>query len=76
MDGQMAEHPLRIVIRRQWPKMTQAMLARRMDINEAQMSRYLTGRREPPAHFWKAAAEILGVDENEIRPPKAEGAAA
>jgi hypothetical protein len=47
-----------------------------MDINEAQMSRYLTGRREPPEHFWKAVADLLGVDESEIRPPKEEVSAA
>jgi len=69
------EHPLRVALRQQWPKMTQAKLARRLDMNASTLTRYLNGQEKAPDRFWKAAAEVLGVDESEIRPP-AEGAAA
>jgi transcriptional regulator with XRE-family HTH domain len=61
-------HPLQVAIRRQWPQMSQAKLARRLDINESTLSRYVRGREKVPEGFWRAAAEVLGVDEREIRP--------
>jgi transcriptional regulator with XRE-family HTH domain len=69
------EHPLKAALRRRWPPMSQAKFARLLDLNTSQLSKYLSGERQPPEGFWKAAAEVLGVDEGEIRPP-AEGAAA
>ena len=55
--------------------MSQAKLARRLDINASTLTRYLNGHEKVPEGFWRAAAEVLGVDESEIRPP-VEGAAA
>jgi transcriptional regulator with XRE-family HTH domain len=72
---QTSEHPLRVVLRNQWPKMTQAKLARRLDINASTLTRYLNGQEKVPERFWAAAAEVLGVEESEIRPTE-EGAAA
>lgn len=73
---QIPEHPLKLVLRNQWPRMSQAKLARRLDMNASQLNKYISGERQPPDQFWKAAADILGVDVSEIRPPTQEGAAA
>jgi transcriptional regulator with XRE-family HTH domain len=50
--------------------MSQAKLARRLDMNASQLNKYISGERQPPDQFWKAAADILGVDVSEIRPTK------
>lgn len=74
---QTSEHPLKVALRNQWPRMSQAKLARLLDMNASQLNKYLSGERQPPEQFWKAAAQVMGVDESEIRPPApVEGAAA
>ena len=70
------EHPLKVVLRNRWPRMSQSRLARQLDMNESVLSHYLAGRRQPPDGFYAAAAAALGVSEESVRPePDAEVAA-
>ncbi len=48
--------------------MSQAKLARRLDINASTLSLYLNGKSEPPDGFYIAAAAVLGCEPEELRP--------
>jgi len=74
MDDNRGVHPIKAVLKRTWPPMSQAKLARRLDINTSVLSLYLNGHREPPDGFYLAVAAILGCEPAELRP--AEPAAA
>ena len=67
-------HPLRAVLRRQWPPMSQAKLARALEMNPAVLGMYLNGKRTPPEGFYIAAAAILGCDPDDLKPEEAEAA--
>ena len=66
MDGKRAGERLKQMIRAQWPPLSQAAFARRMQMHPTLLGHYLSGRREPPANFWQAAADLLDCDVTEI----------
>ena len=72
MDGSLVlsrmhnEHPLRQALKR--ADMSQSRLARALDMNESLVSHYLSGRRTPPEDFYLRAANILGVQPEDILP--------
>jgi DNA-binding transcriptional regulator YiaG len=68
-------HPLKRHLRERWPPMSQAKLARLLNMNAAVLNHYLSGRRVPPNGFYAAAATELGVDEQSIRPQESAAAA-
>ena len=61
-------HPLRVVLQRQWPPMSQAKLARALDMNPAVLGRYLNGKHTTAEGFYIAAAAILGCSPDELKP--------
>jgi transcriptional regulator with XRE-family HTH domain len=63
-------HPIRAVLQRRWPPMSQAKLARELDVNPSVLSLYLKFKRTPPDGFYAAAAAVLGCDPDELRPEK------
>lgn len=63
-------HPIRAALRRRWPPMSQAKLARALDMNPSVLGLYLNFKREPPEGFYIAAADILGCSPEELRPPE------
>lgn len=68
MHEDRAVHPIKEALAQTWPPMSQAQFARRMNMSEATLSKYLLGRRQPPAGFYLAAAEILNRPAYELRP--------
>jgi len=48
--------------------MSQAKLARALDMNPAVLGRYLNGKHTPPEGFYIAAAAILGCSPDELKP--------
>jgi transcriptional regulator with XRE-family HTH domain len=68
-------HPIKAALKRTWPPMSQAKLARRLDINTSVLSLYLNGHREPPDGFYIAAAAILGCEPADLRPREEPAAA-
>jgi transcriptional regulator with XRE-family HTH domain len=70
-------HPIKVILRNRFPRMSQAQLARRLDMNEAVLSRYLTGKSTPPDGFYTAVARELEVTVSKVRPAaEPEGAVA
>jgi Helix-turn-helix domain len=61
-------HPIRAALARHWPPMTQAALARRLEMNPSVLGLYLNGKRVPPEGFYIAAAAVLGCDPDELIP--------
>jgi len=61
-------HPLRVVLQRQWPPMSQAKLARALEMNPAVLGLYLNGKRTPPEGFYIAAAAVLGCEPDDLKP--------
>lgn len=61
-------HPIKTILRNRFPRISQAQLARRLDMNEAVLSRYLTFKADPPDGFYDAAAAVLGVPAADLRP--------
>lgn len=59
---------LRARLTANWPPITQAQLARRLDIKESIFSRYMTGDRKVPADLWARCAAVLGCHVSEIAP--------
>jgi transcriptional regulator with XRE-family HTH domain len=55
-------------LRRQWPRMSQAKLARALDMNESLLGLFLNGRRVPPEGFYIAAANVLGCEPDDLKP--------
>jgi hypothetical protein len=72
-SGSAPEHPIKAALKQQWPPMTQAKLARELDISEGTLGHYLRqplGRnRRPPAGFYTACGRILNKDPDALRPP-------
>jgi transcriptional regulator with XRE-family HTH domain len=68
MDETRGVHPLKAILARRWPPMSQAQLARRLDMNASVLSRYLNRQATPPEGFYQAAAAVLGCNPDELRP--------
>lgn len=64
-------HPIRAVLQRRWPPMSQTKLARELDMNPSVLGLYLNFKRTPPDGFYVAAAAVLGCDPDELRPQEA-----
>lgn len=65
-------HPIKVALKRAWPPMSQAKLARRLDINASTLSLYLNGKGTPPPDgFYTAVALILNCDPADLRPTEA-----
>jgi ribosome-binding protein aMBF1 (putative translation factor) len=61
-------HPIKVELARRWPPMSQAQLARRLDLNASVLSRYLNGIATPPESFYGAVGAVLGCDPSELKP--------
>jgi transcriptional regulator with XRE-family HTH domain len=61
-------HPLKLLLQSHWPRISQSQLARRLNIADATVHRYLTFKQKAPDSFYAGAAALLGVTEAEIRP--------
>ncbi len=68
VDETRGMHPIKMALANRWPPMSQAQLARRLDLNASVLSRYLNGHATPPEGFYGAAAAVLGCDPLELRP--------
>lgn len=63
------QHPIKVALKRAWPPMSQAKLARRLDINASTLSLYLNGKGSPPPDgFYSAVALILNCNPADLRP--------
>lgn len=67
-------HPIRTALQQRWPPMSQAKLARALEMNEGVLGLYLNFKRTPPEGFYLAAAAVLGCDADDIRPKEASAA--
>jgi hypothetical protein len=74
MHDNASVHPIKAALQRRWPPMSQAKLARALDMNPSVLGRYLNGQGTPPEGFYIAVAAVLGVDIETITPQ--EGVAA
>jgi transcriptional regulator with XRE-family HTH domain len=61
-------HPVKLALKRAWPPMSQAKLARRLDMNASTLGLYLNGKGTPPEGFYAAVALILNCDPADLRP--------
>lgn len=68
VDDNKVVHPIKAALLRRWPPMSQAKLARALDMNASSLSLILAGRREPPDAFYAAAAAVLGCEPDQLRP--------
>jgi len=68
MDETSGMHPIKLALAQRWPPMSQAQLARRLDMNASVLSRYLNGIASPPDGFYIAAAAVLGCAPDDLRP--------
>lgn len=68
MHDNEAVHPIKATLQRRWPPMSQAKLARALDMNPSVLGLYLSGRRVPPEGFYIAAAAVLGCEPDELKP--------
>jgi transcriptional regulator with XRE-family HTH domain len=68
-------HPIKAALKRQWPPMSQARLARELGMNQTVLNRWLNGLGEPPDGFYTAAAAILGCSPDDLKPAEPEAVA-
>lgn len=61
-------HPIKAALKRRWPPMSQAKLARDLDMNPSSLSLILSGQRIPPDAFYDVVAEILKCTPEELKP--------
>lgn len=69
MDSETAER-IRQRCRDHWPPITQARLARRLDLDATALSRMLSGERRVPEWLFQRIAEIFGCDVADLMSPR------
>ena len=70
VDDNRAVHPIKAALKRQWPPMSQARLARLLDVNPSSMTRILSGQQVPTEGFYIAAAAVLGCAPDDLKPDR------
>jgi transcriptional regulator with XRE-family HTH domain len=68
VDNNSTVHPIKAALRKRWPPMSQAKLARSLDLNPSSLTLILSGQRTPPEGFYIAAAGILGCEPDDLKP--------
>lgn len=68
MDNNSTVHPIKKALRNRWPPISQAKLARALDLNPSSLTLILSGQRTPPEGFYIAVAEILQCTPEELKP--------